>query len=87
MAAPGDLINITKDIAPTLYGVPTQKQWIVGVVVFIAFILIWVGSSMMFGYLFTGYGDKKTYLGRGGIVVLAGLGVWTGAKLYDHFKA
>jgi hypothetical protein len=87
MALPADLIHITKDIAPTLYGVPTQKQTIVGVVVFIAFILIWVGSSMMLGYLFTGYGDKKTYLGHGGVVVLAGLSVWTGAKLYDHFKS
>ncbi len=87
MAAPGELLNITKDIAPTAFGVPTQKQTIVGVVVFIAFVLIWVGSSMMLGYLFTGYGDKKTYLGYGGVVVLVGMGAWTGAKLFDYYKA
>ena len=87
MAAPGELINITKDIAPTLYGVPTQKQIVVGVVMFIAFLLIWVGTSMIMGYIFTDYGSKRVSLGHGGIVCLVGLGLWTGAKVYDHYKA
>jgi hypothetical protein len=87
MALPADVLHITKDIAPTMFGVPTQKQLIVGIVVFIAFILIWVGSSMMLGYLFTGHGDKKIRLGRGGIVTMVGITVWAGAKLYDHYVA
>jgi hypothetical protein len=86
MASPGDLINITQDVGATAYGVPTRQQAYIGVIMFIAILLIWVGSSLIAGYLFTNYGSERTAFGAGGTVALVGCGLIISAKVYDHFK-
>ena len=83
----GDLINITKDILPTLYGVPSLKKTWVMVAMAVVIILLMVGGCMMLSWMVTGKGSKKTGLGDGGIVALTGMSIWLVVKIADFYIA
>ena len=87
MPVPGDLINITQDMAGTAYGVPTLKQRWVGIIVFLAVLLIWVGASLIFGRLFTQSGSNRSGYGHGGIVGAVGISILIVAKTIDYYKS
>lgn len=70
---PSDVISLIQDAGSTALGLPTLTHLIFGFIVFIAVILVWIGTSMVLSQLIVGNTSPRSGYGSGGMMAVIGL--------------
>jgi hypothetical protein len=78
-------IGALNTVLYTNLGIPTPEKIILGFIVFVAVILLWIGSSMILGELVSP-SNREVNFGRGGICAVVGLSMMLGVNIYRSYQ-